>query len=79
MQSSRDHNKRYIQIGTVGIRNPENRNEILESIPIYAEETPELKEQEAAMFSDMAFCRLLADRFQQYQKAMRGRGGPGCT
>lgn len=56
--------QRFVQVGTIGIRNPANRYEILKSVPIYEEATPEIEEAEAAVQTDIA--KLFAAKMKQY-------------
>lgn len=54
----------FIQVGVIGIRNPANRYEILKNVPIYEAVTPEIKEDEASVQTDIA--KLFAEKMKQY-------------
>jgi len=53
-----------VQIGVIGLRNPENPKEIIENIPVYAEGTPEIKEQDKKTMEYVA--KVFAEKFRQY-------------
>jgi len=53
-----------VQVGVIAIRNPANRYEILRTVPIYEEITPQTKAAEEAVQTDIA--KILADKMRQY-------------
>lgn len=56
--------QKFIQVGTIGIRNPADRYEIMKSVPIYEEVTPEITEAQAAVHKDIA--KVFAEKMKQY-------------
>ena len=63
-QESRDD--RYVQVGVIGIRDPKNRERIIENVPIYEEITDDHAARDVAACSDIALARMLADKYRQY-------------
>lgn len=57
---------RYVQVGVIGIRDPKDRERIVENVPIYEEITEEQASRDVAACSDKALARLLADKYKQY-------------
>lgn len=53
-----------VQVGVIAIRNPNNRNEFIRTVPIYEEKTPELKAAEDAVLTDVA--KVLAKMMKHY-------------
>lgn len=56
--------QKFIQVGTIGIRNPANRYEIMKSVPIYEEVTPEIIDAQATMHKDIA--KVFAEKMKKY-------------
>lgn len=46
--------QRYVQVGTIGIRNPANRYEIIHNVPIYETVTPEIAKAESNVQTDIS-------------------------
>ncbi len=55
--------QRYVQVGTIGIRNPANRYEI-HNVPIYETVTPEIAEAESNVQTDIS--KLFAAKMKHY-------------
>ena len=58
-----------VQIGVVGLRDPEDPKKIIENIPVYAEGTPEIKEQDEKTMEYVA--KVFAEKFRQYAEAAK--------
>lgn len=73
--------QRFVQVGTIGIRNPANRYEILKSVPIYEEATPEIEEAEAAVQTDIAnrHCKAICRKNETVHRRRRGYQKSGLT
>lgn len=56
--------------GVVGLRNPQNRYEIIKTIPIYEASTPELITQEDQVLYDIG--KVFAEMFKHYIEAEGG-------
>ena len=56
-----------IQIGVIGLRDPEDPQRIIKNVPIYAEETPQVKEQTEKTFIDVS--KVFAEKFKIYMEA----------
>jgi hypothetical protein len=73
-EAQREHKAdkmRFVQVGVVGIRDPEDRYKIIENVPIFASVTPEHEDADAAACNDKALARMLAAKFKAY---MDGQG-----
>lgn len=61
--------KNRIQVGVIGVRDPEDRTKIIENVLLYAESTPEHKEQSDDVMVDIA--NIFKDKFKEYLKNER--------
>lgn len=58
-----------VQIGVVGLRDPDDPKKIIKNVPLYVEGTPATDNQEEKNCEDIA--KFLAAMYKQYEKGIK--------